>query len=1246
MTALNFPASPSSGDVHNAANGLQYAFDGVKWTSQGTYDSGTINAQKLDSIASQFNGSTTTFNLKVNNNTVKPHNEQSVSIVLAGSLQEPGTAYTTSQTGTITFATAPTNGTAFFGVLLTRLPVTSSSSGSVSPASANAAGTMSASDFTKLAGIETGATADQTGAEIKTAYEGEADTNAFTDADHTKLDGIATGAEVNVQSNWNQTDNTADDFIQNKPTIPAAYGDSDVDSHLNTSTASNGQILSWTGTDYDWVDDATGGGGGGGLSNIVEDTTPQLGGNLDVQDKKLTTSTTNTNIQLEPNGTGVVEIRGAGGNDGTLQLNCSAQSHGVKIKSPPHSAGASYTLTLPTTDGNNGEFLQTDGSGGLSWSTSINSITSSNVSAAFGDTAQLILGAGTNDAALKLYYGTGSGTSYGVITADNGVHIQFDGVNKLETNSTGTKWIGDLFCDDSQTLKLGSSADLKIYHDSNNSIIDGTGSGGLLLYASDIIFHEKSDASHRMADFAQDGSTGVRLYNDNSVKLQTTASGINVTGAITGTGDLTIDTNTLHVDSSNNRIGIGTTSPSRTAHVVGSNPMILIEGSGGNGRQYALASSDDTSGAAVDGGNAGTFSIYDDTANAARLVINSSGKVGIGTTGPSELLHCRGANASLIVEGTEGTNAKLILKADDGDDPEDIWQLESHPSGYFAIQSLGNNTTGAHFYAVPNGKSELLYDDSNKLETTSTGISVTGNIAVSGTVDGVDVAALSSSVSGFLSNIVEDTSPQLGNSLSMNGQSINGGDSAGVSQNRIKLGAGDDLQLYHDASNSYVKDAGTGELRLESSVGGVRIQRSSGDTGLFYTLGGAVELYWDGAKKLETGNTYVRITGDLSMNNDNHRLLLGASQDLQLYHDGSTSLIQSASHPLAYYSNTRHHFLNGDGSENMAVFIANSSCDLYYDGSKKFETVTGGVKVSGHIYANDNYEIRLGNSGDLQLWHDGNNNNIYSAQGTLYVRGDRSGFISAGASEWGVKYEVNSFAQLFYDNALKLETQSSGVKWFGDLYCDDNQTIKLGSSADLRIYHDGAHSYINDQGTGSLKMLSDLYEFRNANNSIHTLYIDSDANTYLYYNGSYKLVTESIGVGVNGVLRPAASNSHDLGASDRRWATIYAVNALNTSDENDKKDITNCDLGLDFVNKINPVSYKWKDAQLGSKTHYGLLAQNIEDAVKSEGKTLNDFGAIHKPERESMALNYNQLIAPLVKAIQELSAKVAALEAA
>ena len=41
--ALNFPATPSTGDVHNASNGLQYHFDGVKWVSQGVYNTSTIN---------------------------------------------------------------------------------------------------------------------------------------------------------------------------------------------------------------------------------------------------------------------------------------------------------------------------------------------------------------------------------------------------------------------------------------------------------------------------------------------------------------------------------------------------------------------------------------------------------------------------------------------------------------------------------------------------------------------------------------------------------------------------------------------------------------------------------------------------------------------------------------------------------------------------------------------------------------------------------------------------------------------------------------------------------------------------------------------------------------------------------------------------------------------------------------------------------------------------------------------------
>ena len=69
-----------------------------------------------------------------------------------------------------------------------------------------------------------------------------------------------------------------------------------------------------------------------------------------------------------PNFTGIPVARGDGSStDGQIQLNCSQNSHGVKIKSPPHSAGASYTLTLPNDTGTSGEALLTDGSGALSW---------------------------------------------------------------------------------------------------------------------------------------------------------------------------------------------------------------------------------------------------------------------------------------------------------------------------------------------------------------------------------------------------------------------------------------------------------------------------------------------------------------------------------------------------------------------------------------------------------------------------------------------------------------------------------------------------------------------------------------------------------------------------------------------------------------------------------------------------------------------------------------------------------------
>jgi len=97
---------------------------------------------------------------------------------------------------------------------------------------------------------------------------------------------------------------------------------------------------------------------------LAGDSTPQLGGHLDTNEKEIQT-VSNRNIILAANGTGKIEVKG-NTNAGIIQLNCESNSHGVKIKGPPHSAAQDYTLTLPSSITNN-YYLKTDGSGNLSF---------------------------------------------------------------------------------------------------------------------------------------------------------------------------------------------------------------------------------------------------------------------------------------------------------------------------------------------------------------------------------------------------------------------------------------------------------------------------------------------------------------------------------------------------------------------------------------------------------------------------------------------------------------------------------------------------------------------------------------------------------------------------------------------------------------------------------------------------------------------------------------------------------------
>ena len=87
------------------------------------------------------------------------------------------------------------------------------------------------------------------------------------------------------------------------------------------------------------------GAAGGGMAELSSDSSPQLGGPLDVVTHDIVT-TSNRDIELAPNGTGKTVLKG-NTNPGTIVLNCESNSHGQTIKAQPHSAGVTNTLTLP-----------------------------------------------------------------------------------------------------------------------------------------------------------------------------------------------------------------------------------------------------------------------------------------------------------------------------------------------------------------------------------------------------------------------------------------------------------------------------------------------------------------------------------------------------------------------------------------------------------------------------------------------------------------------------------------------------------------------------------------------------------------------------------------------------------------------------------------------------------------------------------------------------------------------------------
>jgi hypothetical protein len=154
---------------------------------------------------------------------------------------------------------------------------------------------------------------------------------------------------------------------------------------------------------------------GAAISNVVEDTSPQLGGDLDMNGQDIVT-TSNADIELAPNGTGHVTIKG-NTNQGTLQLNCENNSHGQQIVAAPHSESANNVLTLPSTGGD-ARLVSTASTATLTNKTLTTPIITeidSGSSITLDATTDIVLDAGGADVTLK-----DDGTTFGSLTNSSG----------------------------------------------------------------------------------------------------------------------------------------------------------------------------------------------------------------------------------------------------------------------------------------------------------------------------------------------------------------------------------------------------------------------------------------------------------------------------------------------------------------------------------------------------------------------------------------------------------------------------------------------------------------------------------------------------------------------------------------------------------------------------------------------------------------------------------------------------------
>ena len=181
--------------------------------------------------------------------------------------------------------------------------------------------------------------------------------------------------------------------------------------------------------------------------------------------------------------------------------------------------------------------------------------------------------------------------------------------------------------------------------------------------------------------------------------------------------------------------------------------------------------------------------------------------------------------------------------------------------------------------------------DGTKLDTVETNADVTDttNVTAAGALMDSELTSIAS-VKALNQGVATTDSPTFAAATVTGEITANGGIALG-DNDRVTFGDSNDLQIYHDGTHSYVSDAGTGNLILK----GTHLNLRDANNALYMEAlqGGAVTLRHAGDVSLATTSTGIDVTGNVSLP-DNGKATFGAGDDLEIYHDGSNSIIKDS----------------------------------------------------------------------------------------------------------------------------------------------------------------------------------------------------------------------------------------------------------------------------------------------------------------------------------------------------------------